>query len=91
MKTLIQEIKGRIAYEKKYRRGQYESGFSGLESGECCEKCKMPKDERNPLRQIAGCRDPFQINCKCHIPFRKVAVEVRIYTLEEILKLIEKD
>ena len=40
------------------------SGWSGNDSGSCCDKCKMtnPKD---PLQELVGCRDPFQINCDC--------------------------
>ena len=88
--TLKEEIIARLEYEKKYRLGgDYKNGFMRIESGECCEKCKMT-NPRNPLQDLVGCCDPFQINCSCHIPFRKVAVDVRIYTLEEILELIER-
>ena len=47
------------------------SGWSGNESGPCCDKCRMtnPKD---PLQALVGCRNPFQMEsvCQCHIPVR---------------------
>jgi len=89
---LKKEIQRRINYEKKYRLGDYTSGFSQLESGPCCDKCAMDKKEvaksgrAISLKLLVGCTNPFQIKevCQCHIPFRKVAVDVRIETLKEI-------
>lgn len=94
-KEILEEIERRLDYEKKYRlNSDYSNGFSGLESGECCEKCRIDPEgivkdgHAVALRLMVGCRDPFQINCKCHIPFRKVAVDVKIATLEEIKRLL---
>ena len=85
------EIKERIDYEKKYHLdpNDYKSGFSGIESGECCKFCEMV-NESNPLRAIVGCTDPFQINCGCHIENRKVAVAVKIRTLDDLLSSLDK-
>jgi len=78
-------IQQRIDYITKYQlNSDYTNGFSGIESGECCDKCKMPEDTVNPLRVLVGCKDPFQINCKCHIPYRKVAVNTKLNLLKEI-------
>jgi hypothetical protein len=86
MKKVFGEwVQKRIDYIKKYKLGSdYTNGFSGIESGECCDKCKPPKDEKNPLRKLCGCKDPFQINCKCHIPYRKVATNSELNMLEEL-------
>ena len=83
-------IKDRIDYEKKYHldANDYKSGFSGIESGECCKFCEMV-NESNPLRAIVGCTDPFQINCGCHIENRKVAVAVKIRTLVNLLSSLD--
>jgi hypothetical protein len=95
-REIIEEIEKRLDYEKKYRLGSYQNGFSGSESGECCDKCRMEDkhfDGRADfLKAIVGCRNPFQIEttCQCHIPFRKVAVATKIKTLEELLLLSPK-
>jgi hypothetical protein len=95
---IINEIQKRIDYEKKYRLGDYTSGFSQLESGECCDKCAMDKKEvvksgrAVSLKLLVGCTNPFQNKkiCQCHIPFRKVAVNVKIQTLQEILEIVRE-
>ncbi len=87
----LDDIEQRIAYIKKYRLGSdYCNGFSSIESGECCDKCRMDKKSvlksgrATALRMLVGCKDPFQINCKCHIPFRKVATASELALLEEL-------
>jgi hypothetical protein len=74
---LVEYIDERIAYGKKYRSKypeDFRSGFSGIESGECCDKCAMtsPKD---PLQALVGCKNPFQLPeaCSCHIANRRLA------------------
>ena len=80
MEEAIKEVDRRIAYQEKYRLHQKDklrSGWSGIESGSCCRKCLMKSTERNPLRRLVGCQNPFQLPevCECHLPFRKVAGE----------------
>ena len=94
--NIIKHIKQRIAYIKKYKiKGDYTNGFSGIESGECCDKCRMDKKavaksgRAAALRLMVGCKDPFQIKCKCHIPFRKVAIASELALLEELLWYFE--
>jgi len=96
----LEMIEGKIEemldYEKKYRLGSYQGGFSSSESGECCDKCRMEDkhfDGRaDALKAVVGCRNPFQIEstCQCHIPFRKVAVATKIKTLEEAIRIIQE-
>ena len=74
-----EEIQKRIDYGKKYRlrdRENLRSGWSGIESGECCKECQMDSPT-NPLQVLVGCLNPFQLpeRCECHLPFRKVAEE----------------
>lgn len=96
IKKCLEVIDTRIDYEKKYRVGSYQNGFSGSESGECCDKCRMEDKHFNghadALKAVVGCRNPFQIEstCQCHIPFRKVAVATKLKTLEELRDNITK-
>ena len=92
LKEFEKEVESRIDYDKKYRlNGDYRNGFSKLESGNCCEKCDLTKLKKvGNMVALAGCKDPFQIECKCHIPFRKVSVNTRISDLEEIKSILEK-
>ena len=93
-----EEVEKIIEYIKKYQLGSdYSNGYSSVESGECCDKCKMKEEHFNSradaLKAIVGCRNPFQLKetCECHLPFRKVAEEsIQQVLLEEILKEIEK-
>ena len=70
MSREIKLIKDRLAYGRKYRlknRDSLRSGWSGIESGKCCDKCRI--DEKAiieggravALRLTVGCRNPFQI------------------------------
>lgn len=93
MKTAEQIIQERIDYGKKYRLTNLDNGWSGIESGECCDKCKMSSDETNPLRVLVGCRNPFQLPevCQCHLPFRKVAEESIQQALLNILSEFKRE
>ena len=95
-KQIIKHLEERIAYIKKYRLGSdYTNGYSGIESGPCCSKCRMNKKEviksgrAVPLRLLIGCTDPFQIKCKCHIPYRKVAVAAELELLKQLKWYLE--
>lgn len=84
-------IDERIEYGKKYRlesKEELRSGWTGIESGECCEKCTIDKKaviksgSAVGLKLLVGCTNPFQLEenygrklCQCHLPFRKVAEE----------------
>lgn len=89
---LIRHINKRIDYLKKYRikANNYSNGFCGAESGPCCDKCRMDKKavvksgRAVALRLLVGCKDPFQIECKCHIPNRKIATQAELYLLNEL-------
>jgi len=92
---IIKIIEERINYGKKYRLNKKEdlrSGWTGIESGECCDKCKMRDEDFNgsadALKAIVGCRNPFQLKktCECHLPFRKVAEE----SIQQALQLIKE-
>lgn len=82
---------------KELRRKDYRSGWSGDESGECCDKCRMDKDavaksgRAVALRLTVGCKNPFQLPevCECHIPFRKVSNEAEIGLIKNILFYID--
>lgn len=90
----IHVLRREIAFIERFHSGSdarsFSSGFSGIESGPCCRKCRMPDSERNPLRRLVGCRDPFQINCKCHIPFRKVAKASELQLLKHLIWLLQR-
>lgn len=49
------------------------NGWSGAESGPCCEKCAMRSEHLdgrgNALKSVVGCRNPFQLEstCSCHL------------------------
>ena len=95
MNKAVEAITKALEYQKKYRLdGNYSSGFSELESGDCCNKCKLTEQDftgrADALKALCGCKDPFQINCQCHIPFRKVAVAAIINQLENLLWTIER-
>jgi len=89
-------IKRRINYLKEYKLKDFQNGWSGIESGPCCEKCRVDLEEVEKsgravaLRTLVGCKDPFQIKCKCHIPFRKVAGQAQLALLEELGKELER-
>lgn len=94
-KDIIKMIEERISYGKKFRlnkKDNLRSGWTGIESGECCEKCKMRDEDFNgsadALKAIVGCRNPFQLKktCECHLPFRKVAEE----SIQQALQLIKE-
>jgi hypothetical protein len=48
------------------------NGWSANESGECCEKCALSKPDgrADALKAVVGCKDPFQMNCACHLQNR---------------------
>ena len=89
---IIKHLDQRISYLKKYRikTNDYSNGFSSNESGPCCDKCGMDKKavvksgRAVAFRLLVGCLDPFQIKCKCHIPYRKVATEAELGLLKEL-------
>lgn len=90
---LQRAIEDRIAYGKKYRQdetysGSLTSGWSSCEGGPCCDNCRMSADESNPLRALAGCRNPFQVPsvCQCHIPYRRVAEAAIQRELKNLLR-----
>ena len=97
-KDIISFIRRRVEYGKKYRLKDKESlrsGWSRVESGECCEKCAM-KDEHfdghaDALKAIVGCRNPFQLKevCECHLLFRKFAEKVIQSYLKDLLWYLE--
>jgi len=96
-KEIINIIEDRIEYGKKYRlkdRDSLRSGWSRIESGECCEKCEMRGEHFNgqadALKLAVNCRNPFQLKniCECHLPYRKVAEESIQETLKNILRQI---
>lgn len=80
------EIDERIAYLKKYKIGSdYKNGWMGLESGPCCKKCTLKKNGKyGNMALLSGCLDPFQINCSCHIAYRKVAADSELHLLQQI-------
>ena len=89
-------IKERIAYGKEYRlknKDSLRNGWSSIESGPCCDKCRMDKKavaksgRAVALRLMVGCTNPFQSKkiCECHLPFRKVAEESIQKELKNIL------
>ena len=61
---ILEEINKQINYFKKYKVNNYNSGWSSIESGPCCDQCKMfnPKD---PLQSLIRCTNPFQIEEHC--------------------------
>lgn len=92
---LVGKIREKLAYEKKFRlNGEYKNGFTGSESGPCCDKCRMEErhftGRADAMKALVNCCDPFQIECQCHIPFRKVAVDSIIHAIEELLWTIER-
>ena len=78
-------LQERIEY---WRDHSLKSGWPNL--GECCDKCKMTSP-RNPLQAACGCRDPFQINCECHIPVRKAFRDYMVLELEAVQKRLESN
>lgn len=82
-------IEERIDY---YTNKSTDSGWTGNQSGECCEKCAMsnPKD---PLQAVVGCRNPFQLEtvCQCHLPTRTAVKNGIVSALEEVCALITND
>lgn len=53
------------------------SGWSGRESGTCCDKCAILPEHLTGradfLKIKVGCRNPFQLEetCQCHLPVRE--------------------
>ena len=104
---MVKIIKKRIAYGKRFRlknKDALRSGWSGIESGSCCDKCAMRDEHFNgradALKAIVGCRNPFQLKedyggkklCQCHLSYRKVAEESIQEALKNILRqLVEAD
>ena len=71
-----------------WRNKDLRNGWTRSSSGPCCDKCRMtnPKD---PLQSLVACRDPFQMNCDCHIPTREGVRNYIVQELEAILRVIE--
>lgn len=94
----IENLKQRIAYIKKFKSEEkpdftddkdynFRNDWRGIDSGECCDKCDISKFKKiGNMLALAGCKDPFQVKCNCHIPFRKVSAKVQLNLLEELLK-----
>ena len=78
-------LQERIDY---WRDHSLKNGWPSL--GKCCDKCKMTSP-RNPLQAACGCRDPFQINCECHIPVRKAFRDCMVLELEAVQKRLESN
>lgn len=105
IKEIIKIIEKRIEYGKKYRLKDEDglrTGWSRIESGPCCDKCRMDKEaviksgRAVGFRLMIGCTNPFQIKeqygkklCQCHLPFRKVAEESIQEELKNILSQIK--
>lgn len=95
---IIKFLDDRINYLVEYRvnANDYSNGFSSVESGDCCDECRINEEDiikegrAVPLRLEVGCKDPFQIKCKCHIPYRKVATAAEINLLKELKWYFEK-
>ena len=85
MKTMLAKIIERRDY---FAAKDLHNGWSGAESGPCCDKCRMtnPKD---PLQELVGCRNPFQMEevCQCHIPVRLAVRHGIVKALDQILRL----
>ena len=68
-----------------WRNHDLKNGWTTGASGPCCDKCRMTKP-KDPLQALCGCRDPFQIECECHIPSRRAFRQAMVETLEAILQ-----
>lgn len=73
-------IEERLTYwhEKDLRNGWPTIGY-------CCGKCVM-RSPKNPLQAAVGCRDPFQINCECHIEIRRTVKRYMEWEYEYMLQ-----
>lgn len=86
-------VEGRLAYvEGKDLR----NGWSGLESGPCCNRCIMRPEHFNgradALKALVGCRNPFQMSevCQCHIPVRQAVKYGQIEILNQVLRAFKQ-
>ena len=68
-----------------WRNHDLKNGWTLGASGPCCDKCRMTKP-KDPLQALVGCRDPFQIECECHIPPRRAFRQAMVETIEAILQ-----
>ena len=93
VERIANKVRGNLEYVKSHK--DFTNGWSTAESGPCCNKCKMDMREvaksgrAVAFKTLIGCTDPFQISCKCHIPFRKVSRKAMIHVLEDLLFYIE--
>ncbi len=66
-----------IKKELDHDRSDLKNGWSMAESGPCCDKCVMGDEHfdgrADAIKAKCGCRDPFQVNCSCHLLYRKTA------------------
>lgn len=103
VREAVEEVRGvvekRIKYIDEFRSGKNEqdfrSGWSVVESGECCDKCRMEDKHftgrADALKALVGCRNPFQLKdvCECHIPFRKVVAKAERKALSDVLNALK--
>lgn len=74
MSLVIAYVKSRRDY---FAGKDLHNGWSGRESGPCCERCEMRAEHftgrADALKAVVGCRNPFQGTavCQCHLPTRK--------------------
>lgn len=71
------------------------NGWSANESGPCCEKCKLLPEHftgrADALKAFCGCRDPFQVECRCHIPTREAVTAGIVETHNQLIKHFERE
>lgn len=68
-----------IKVAEHYKITDLGNGWSGRESGPCCEQCRIKKgDKIGNMTALIGCYNPFQLKesgdrklCQCHIPYRE--------------------
>ena len=77
---VVEALRERLEY---WRNHGLKSGWANL--GPCCDSCRMPANPGNPLQALVGCRDPFQIECECHVPHRRAVRDYVVRELELIL------
>jgi len=83
--VIEKELQNEIDYIEKYHIGSdYTTGFKGFENGPCCSKCKIDgRRKMGNMIRLALCADPYQVKCKCHIPYRQVAIASELHLLQK--------
>lgn len=72
------------------------NGWSGIESGPCCDACAMRDEHFNgradALKAALGCRNPFQLPkvCECHVPTRTAVLAGIVEALNQSIRHFEK-